>query len=93
MKIGILHHGGKTRQMITVEVGRYSKRDIKFESAAAALAHVRGFLGLPAPANGNHAALVEAARFARSVLAANPVEMSEQMAIKKLDAALSGESE
>lgn len=33
-------------------------------------------------------ALYDAARFARSVLAANPMEMSEQMALEKLDAAL-----
>lgn len=33
-------------------------------------------------------ALCKAARFARSVLAANPMEMSERMAIEKLDAAL-----
>lgn len=32
--------------------------------------------------------LHEAARFARSVLAANPMELSERMAIEKLDAAL-----
>jgi hypothetical protein len=49
MKIGILHHGGQTRKMITVEVGRVSKRDIKFESAEAALAHVRDWLNLPEP--------------------------------------------
>lgn len=32
--------------------------------------------------------LVKAAQFARSVLAANPMELSERMAIEQLDAAL-----
>ena len=47
-KIGILLHGGHTRRMMTIEIGRQSKRDVKFNDATKALEYVRTWLGVPA---------------------------------------------
>jgi len=49
-KIGILLHGGHTRRMMTIEIGRQSKRDVKFNDTAKALGYVRTWLGIPAAA-------------------------------------------
>lgn len=44
MKFGLFEHGGRTRKMLTIEIGRASTRDTKLDTAAKVLQFVRGWL-------------------------------------------------